>query len=161
MITSFNCTIGGKIIWSGRQRNLCLCMCWVLCQETCTQYSFFCVCSKDTSVLFPQTHGSPPSLLSPLHLYKCILKYISTVNKQQTFTEHLECVPGIGQWEYRSSVQPTGLALTHENQHTGTALGLATLWLLPVLLNGWMEGNRVPGNSFKILRCAPANCVWD
>lgn len=102
IITFFNCTIGGKITWNGRQGNVCLCMCWVLCQETCAPYSSSSFVFAQIILLFPQTRGSSPSLLSPLHLYKCILKFISTVNKQQTFTEHLEYVPGIGRWEYRS-----------------------------------------------------------
>lgn len=34
------------------------------------------------------------------------------------------------------SVLPTGSLLTRENQHTGAALGLATPWLLQLLLNG-------------------------
>ena len=57
------------------------------------------------------------------------------------------------------SVLPTGSPLTRENQHTGATLGLATPWLLQLLLNGSMEGNRVPRNSFTVLRCAPANSV--
>lgn len=92
---------------------------------------FFHVCSKDISFLFPQAHRST-SLVLPLHLYKCILKCISTVNKQQTFTEHLGQVPGIvpGDGNTDRSRQCSACKLTklaRENQHTSTALVPATL----------------------------------